>query len=329
MEIPAREQHPEIGRDLEVERPEAFAQFSGQFGVEILAHEVAVELGRDEPGRGLLFHDDGDHVLPVECASVAQERLLAVVVVVCVECEVGAAEVPSRERARALADVGLGVVAWPHGEEFHDFPGKVFVRRALDVDAGVEERQHGRVFRHGFQQCVEVAQPLCLEQLHLLQHLPVVAHLVLVGGEVAMPEERGLFLERALGSQHAVGPPVGHPVALQAACPQPVEEFVDHRLHGPVAARLDLDAEGLAICLGGLSSGRPARRKRVEPGVEHTGVMEWRHDGIVRHALEIHETAHCSSGTQAGQRTDFPGSAAESRAFQKMCGTARIPRGFG
>ena len=38
------------------------------------------------------------------------------------------------------------------------------------------------------------AQALALEQLDLAQHLAVVAHLVLVGGEVAMPEQRHLLL---------------------------------------------------------------------------------------------------------------------------------------
>ena len=93
--------------------------------------------------------------------------------------------------------------------------------RALDVDAGIEKRQHGRVPRHGQQQRVEVAQPLCLEQFNLLEHLPVVAHLVLIGGEMTVPEERDLFLERAFCRQHAVRPPVGDPVAFQAARTEP------------------------------------------------------------------------------------------------------------
>ena len=54
MEVPAGEQHLEKRRDLEVERLQPFAQFPGQRGVEAVAHKVAVELCRDEPGRALV-----------------------------------------------------------------------------------------------------------------------------------------------------------------------------------------------------------------------------------------------------------------------------------
>ena len=101
----------------------------------------------------------------------------------------------------------------------------------------------------------------CAEGLVLAQHLAHVAHLVLAGGEMAVPEQRHLLLERALGVEHAVRPPVRDAARLEHARAQPVEELVDHRLERPVAGRLDLDAERRAGLFRELGGRRPARRK--------------------------------------------------------------------
>ena len=137
----------------------------------------------------------------VEVAGLAEKRFFAVVVLIFVDDEFQVHEIPAGERARGLADVLLGVVAHAHGEHLHDFAREVFVGRALDVDAGVQEGEHGRVLRRrrpsgrGNCRCRGAGTvPAVREQL------AIIAHLVFVGGEVAVPEQRHLFLAAAAGS---------------------------------------------------------------------------------------------------------------------------------
>ena len=117
----------------------------------------------------------------------------------------------------------------------------------------------------------------------ILRH---VAHLVLAGGEMAVPEQRHLLLERPLGVEHAVRPPVGDAAGLEHARAQPVEELVDHRLERPVAGRLDLDAERLAGLFGELGGRRPARREVDETGIVDGGRLE-RGQVVVGDALVV------------------------------------------
>src|SRR5207245_2036255 len=144
----------------------------------------------------------------------------------------------------------------------HDLAGEVLVGRALDVHAGVEKREHRGIPGDPDQEVAEVSGPVPVEEVELPEHLPVVAHLVFVHGEVAVPEERHLLFERPARPEHPVGPPVGGAVRLELARPEPVEELVGDGLEPPVAARLDPDAEGLARLLGELGRRGPARRAR-------------------------------------------------------------------
>ena len=182
---------------------------------------------------------------------------------------------PVNARAASRMSV-LAVVAHAHGEQLHDLAGEVLVRRALHVHPGIEEGEHRRVLRDRDHELAEVAGGVAAEGLVLAQHLAEVAHLVLAGGEMAVPEQRHLLLERALGVEHAIRPPVGDAARLEHARAQPVEELVDHRLQRPVAGRLDLDAERLAGRLRELGGRRPARRKVHETGIVDVGRLERR-----------------------------------------------------
>ena len=166
-------------------------------------------------------------------------------------------EIPPGKRARGFADVGLGVVADPHGKELHDLAREILVRRALYVHGGVEKGQHGRILRYADHQIAEAPGALLLEQFHLLEHLAVVAHFLLAGGEVAMPEQSHFFLQRTLRDKHSIRPPVGQTMSFQATRPQPVEKPVCHRLQAPVARRLDLDTQRFAGFFGQIGRGRP------------------------------------------------------------------------
>ena len=147
----------------------------------------------------------------------AEHGLLAVIVLLTVHDERQVHEIPAREGARGLADVGLAVVADPHGEQLHDLAGEVLVGGSLDVHACVQERQHCRVLSDGDHQVAEVARSLCLENFELSQQLPVIPNLALVDRVMAMPEERHLLLKRMVRPDHPVGPPVSNALGFQHA----------------------------------------------------------------------------------------------------------------
>src|SRR6202012_5626836 len=111
------------------------------------------------------------------------------------------------------------------------------------------------------QELAEIAGRLAMEQRELLRHLAIVADLLLAGGEMAVPEPRHLLFERALGRDHAVGPPIGEPARLEVRRAQPVEEAVDHRLEPAVTFGLDPHTERFAGALGTTGRGDTARRE--------------------------------------------------------------------
>jgi len=136
-------------------------------------------------------------------------------VLVGVDFERKVVEVPTGERARALADVLLRVVADTHREQLHDLAREILVRRALDVVLRVEEIQHRGILRDRDRQIAQVAGRVPLEQLDLLAHLAVVAHLVFVRREMPVPQQRHLLLERMRRLQHPVRPPIAQAPGLE------------------------------------------------------------------------------------------------------------------
>jgi hypothetical protein len=208
-------------------------------------------------------------------------------------------------------------VADPHGEQLHDLASEVFVGRSLDVHPGVEKGQHRRILGHADEQIAEVAGRVPLEQLELPQHLAVVAHLVLARGEVAMPEQRHLLLERPASPQHPLGPPVPDPVRLQAARTQPVEELIGHCLQAPVAARLDAHAERLAGRLGEIGHGGTAGGERLQARIVHAGMLEGPEVAVVDR-LVGHERRDRRLGRHPGQPLDLVGGGAERGALEQV-----------
>ena len=154
--------------------------------------------------------DEAQDVLPIELAAVAEQLLLAVVValgvvgdgqrpaVVVVALEAG-------QGAGGLAYVALGVAAGDaEREELHQLARVVLVGVAL---VGVHEREEGLhrgVGRHRAQQLGERAQRLVAQLDVLGQHQRGV---LVARGEVVVPEERELLLQRALAADHLVQPP--------------------------------------------------------------------------------------------------------------------------
>ena len=324
VEILRQEDHLEEGRDLVVAGLQPPPEFGFHGRIEIIAHQEAVELGRHELRCGGVVEDHVDHVHAVEIAAVPEHLFFGVVVLYRIDRERGALEVPAGEGTGGFADVVLAVVAHAHGEEFHDLAREILVRSALDVHPGIEESEHRRALRHADHQSAEVAQPLGLEQLELLQHLAVVAHLLFGGGEMAVPEQRHFFLQRAWRGQHAVRPPIGNPVGLEDARAQPVEELVDHRLHRPIAGRLYFHAQRLAGGTGEIGRGGPARREVIESGVEHARFVE-RLESRVGCTFEVDQSPDGFARGELRKRIDLLGRAAEAGTLQQVRGAGAIP----
>ncbi len=302
-------------------RPELALEVRGQ----LLAHEEAVDLGRDVLGRDRLLEDDAEHVDAVEVAGAAEERLGAVVVLGGVDHEVEVLEVPAGEGAGRLADVGLGVVAHPHGEQLHHLAGEVLVGRALHVHPGVKVVEHRRVLGHRDEEVAEVARRVPLERLDLDQHLAVVADLALGRREVPVPEEGHLLLERPVGVEHALGPPVADAAGLEQGRAQPVEEAVGHRLGMAVdLVGLDPHPHALAVPQPEVGGGGSARREVEQALVPEPRVLE-RREVAVRGVVVVDERPHRLLRAQSGELGDLLGRAPEPGPAQQVRGPVGVP----
>ena len=136
----------------------------------------------------------------------------------------GARQVPSGEHARAGVDVRFGERADAHREELHQLTGKVLLRLRTEVGAAVEPHQHRGVLRNGNQQIPEVAERVLPQQLELslksggvfgglgrkcprpLRGIEFAGDLRVGRGEMVVPEERHLLLERAAAVDQAEEP---------------------------------------------------------------------------------------------------------------------------
>ena len=237
-------------------------------------------------------------------------------------------EIPTGERARAFAHVLLGVVADAHREQLHDLAREVLVRRALHVVLRVEEVQHRRSSgRPAIVSSRRLPVALPLEQIDLLQHLAVVAHLVLVRREVAVPEQRHLLFHRVRRLQHPVRPPVTEPPRLEHRGAQPVEEAVRHRLHGPVAGRLARRRPSTrrARSARSVASGRlSGKRSATDPRDRTRRTAASLDSGCARSARA---TATARFEPEVGELLDLLRRAAEARMRKQMRGAIVAPFG--
>lgn len=228
----------------------------------------------------------------------------------------------------ALAVIGHTVAGHAHGEQLHDFAGKVLIRCALYVHARIQKRQHRRVLRRADQQVSEIAGALDLEQIKLALHLAVVAHFFFVVGKVPMPKQRHLFLQRRGRGQHAVGPPVGQAIRVQATGAQPVKKLVHHRLHAAVACGIDLDAQSLARGLGLVCHSRAAGGEWLQAGVVNAGFIKRREMavGICRgRAGHVHYRFDRRIRPHRGVARNVIRRAAKAGALQQMGGAGGGP----
>ena len=77
--------------------------------------------------------------------------------------------IPTGKRSGGLTNILFPVVANAHGEELHDLPGKIFIRRSLDVHSGIKKRQHCGILRHRQHELVEITGSHGMEELQFLE----------------------------------------------------------------------------------------------------------------------------------------------------------------
>ena len=254
--------------------------------------------------RGWL-QQDGDDLLAVESSGLAEEGLLAVVVLVVAAAELTgfAVDGPAGEGARRGLDVGLAVMALAQGEELEKLAAEILVGLARHAAHAVEIDQHRRIARHVLQERGEVAERLAAEQRVLAEQRRRVTHLLERGGEMVVPEQHHALGERLVGRQHLVDPPVAQLTAL----------FLD-RPHD--LQLLAVDA-GLAFGHRGLLLAAKLGRPLVDPGRRRRE----------RRAPDAAQQSIDRAGVVLGlQRANLGRRGAECGARQQMTGLVEIHR---
>ena len=194
--------------------------------VGLVRDEVEVEAQRDEAGGAAVPADDLDDIFAVEVARLAQERLLAIVVIRFVVLELPrniavrahrvvahlqghvfrVGDRPACERPGALLHVLLGVVADTHRKEFEYFPPVVLVDTAPVVVLVVEKEDHCRVSGKLDEDVAKTPEAILAKHLDLGDHHFALDEFVLGGREDPVPEKSDLFHQRRVRSDHPAHP---------------------------------------------------------------------------------------------------------------------------
>ena len=203
-------------------------------------------------------------------------------------------------------------------EQLEQLASEVLVRMALDVLAVVQIHQHPGILQDPDEQIAQVAGGVGAQHPVLLEHHPVVAHLVLPGREVTVPEERQLLFERPRRDEHAIRPPEPKPLRLDVVGRQAVEELVDDRLKSTLrAGRQHFFAETFAALASPANCLGPARRKRIHPGIPDAGLVERLQRARVDRFV-VNEAATARSGVIAARRA-IPSGVAPKPARSMRC----------
>ena len=121
-------------------------------------------------------------------------------------------QVPAAEHARGGVHVRFRVVADAHREQFHDLAAEVLLRLRFRVRAAVEPHEHRRVLRDVQQDVAEVPERVVAQHLDLAADFRRILRRLrrhvarAFGGEVVVPEERHLLLERTVAVDHPEQP---------------------------------------------------------------------------------------------------------------------------
>ena len=164
-----------------------------------IVHKVAVQLFTDEIRGAGASEDELHEVMSIPPATLAEDRLHAIVVIPFQILELIIEERVSRQCACALLDVVLAVASsLAEGKQFHQFPSEIFIGTVAIVLVVVEVLDHRWIADDALRQVTfEVACGMSSEQFVLLEHLVAVFDGPVPGCKVAMPEEHHFFLKRA------------------------------------------------------------------------------------------------------------------------------------
>ena len=178
----------------------------------------------------------------------------------------------------------------------------------LDVDVVVEVAQHRGVLRHVQREVAHVAERVLAEELVLHQQLLRRRLLLRRAGEVPVPEQRHLLLQRRGRRDHAVQPPLLHrdQVLAARAVVLHLERFA--RVDGPAVGRH-------ARHQAAVQAARRDRRileRRTRRQRSGAGEVDERIDRVAR--------GHRRDAVDVGRR------AAEAGAAQQVRGQAAVPR---
>ena len=267
------------GRQVPVRRPPARDHGVDLRGVGGLGDKVAPQLLGDIGAEGGLGEDQVGQVVGVKPPGLAEDRLLAVVVLALPEVELTAlVHAVAGQCAGNLADVGLGVAApLSQREQLQQFAGEVFVRGAFDVLDVAQIEQHRRVTQLQRQHIPERAIEAVADGQELARRQLRVFVIFERSHEVVHPEQGHLLLERAIRADHLHGPP-----SLQGL---QVEELLTQR---QLAQRLVLGVEEF---------------DRDRPVVEVLGQgLGFRRPGVVEDAGEQRAARLSDKGAEVGRR---------------------------
>ena len=148
----------------------------------LVGYEEIVKMAGDEPGGGRLPGNDVDNIVPVKPSSLAQEHLLAVIVVFWVVLELEGVALVGNKRIHSgrqgptgkgpsrHLDVILRVVAHSHGEQLQQFPAVVLVDRVLVAVSVVQIDNHCGIPGQGHQQVWIAAQSILPDHVDMSVH---------------------------------------------------------------------------------------------------------------------------------------------------------------
>ena len=165
--------------------------------------------------------------------------------------------------------------------------------------------------------------------VELRHQFAIVADLVVLVGEVAVPEDRELFFHGPFGDEHALGEVGGDAGDLDVIREAKIIAVVNERLP-PHGARflfhldaIQLDLVGIAIMLRGPCqpdfrwAGRSRARGRCRKG-------RTRH-AVVGGLLPADEMADCSLRSHLGELLDFVRCTAKAGALEQVRGAIVVP----
>jgi hypothetical protein len=177
----------------------------------LIGHGVdkeAVELARQELRTRRLLEDDADGVVRAPAPGLPEKGLDAIVEALPHKDRAQPDDAPSGQGTGCRHDVPFRVVAHTEREELQQLAREVLIWGTGAVLIVVQVDEHGGVRDDLARQLPDVTPDHAAEELVLERQVLRHAYLVVVAGEVVVPEEDHLLARRAFGLHHQANPPL-------------------------------------------------------------------------------------------------------------------------